>query len=313
MIMPEPLKKFVDFWCKPQPTLALDLFRVFFGLLVVQYALCIAATVHDFFGPHAIVSAATARTHQQASAVTAHYNIFDAAFPLSNTDQAMTIAAWILAASALCLSLGFASNINAFIVYTLLCAFTFRNPFVRHSGHALIRILALLLVLSPVGTSVSLDSWIKRQPVGGTRRIWPQRLVQFTIAMVYFQAATSKLAGAQWLNLSGVYVATHLTGFQNHFLPLLTSYPFTQGLTALSLIVECALFTLVWFERTRYWVLLVGVIFHGCIAYVMNIPQFEELMVISYITFVEPHDIIKLGNWLRSQLWPVLRFKASRT
>ncbi len=69
----------------------------------------------------------------------------------------------------------------------------------------------------------------------------------------------------------------------------------------MTLAIELSLFTLIWWKKTRYPVLLVGTIFHLCIDATMNIPVFEYIMIASYINFLKPVDVFALINKLRKR------------
>ena len=66
------------------------------------------------------------------------------------------------------------------------------------------------------------------------------------------------------------------------------------------LAVETSLWTLIWIKELRYWVILAGVLLHICIDLTMSLPIFEMLFVIAYVVFVDPDDLVRLGNWIRS-------------
>ena len=53
---------------------------------------------------------------------------------------------------------------------------------------------------------------------------------------------------------------------------------------------------LVWFKKTKYWMLGAMALFHISIAIVMNefVLQFSMIMLISYTLFLEPQKIEKL-------------------
>jgi hypothetical protein len=66
-------------------------------------------------------------------------------------------------------------------------------------------------------------------------------------------------------------------------------------LTYSTLLIEFSLATLVWLKPCRYWVLAAGFFFHLMIDINMSIPQFEWLMIVSYVLFIYPQD---LRQWL---------------
>jgi hypothetical protein len=63
-----------------------------------------------------------------------------------------------------------------------------------------------------------------------------------------------------------------------------------------TLALEFSLGTLIWFRRFRYPLLLLGLLFHLCIEYALNLPMFSWDVIIGYILFVDPSD---LDHWWR--------------
>jgi hypothetical protein len=58
-----------------------------------------------------------------------------------------------------------------------------------------------------------------------------------------------------------------------------------------TLVVEGALWTLVWIKEFRYWILAAAYFFHMGIEYSMNLPLFEGLMITTLIAFVDPKHV----------------------
>jgi hypothetical protein len=77
-------------------------------------------------------------------------------------------------------------------------------------------------------------------------------------------------------------------------LPLFDSLAFCKFLSWYTLLVEGAMFTLVWIRELRYFVLVSAVILHLGIDFAINLPVFEWAFIFSLIAFVEPEDIRKL-------------------
>jgi hypothetical protein len=78
--------------------------------------------------------------------------------------------------------------------------------------------------------------------------------------------------------------------------------------TFMTLAVELALGTLVFYKPLRKWVLLGGVLLHAFIEYSMNIPLFSWLMVTLYISFYDGEEI---EAWARQLGLRLARYKAT--
>ena len=68
------------------------------------------------------------------------------------------------------------------------------------------------------------------------------------------------------------------------------------------LAIELALGSLIWFRRSRYWILGCGIIFHLSINLFMQFPVFQSVMIVSLLNFVEPQEIDNLISRYRTFL-----------
>jgi hypothetical protein len=56
----------------------------------------------------------------------------------------------------------------------------------------------------------------------------------------------------------------------------------------MTLLLELALGTLIWFKELIRPLIILGIGFHLSIEYMMSIPFFEIMMILLLVTFVEP-------------------------
>jgi hypothetical protein len=292
-----------SFFFKAQPVTPVALFRIFFGLLVLQYALLQMPNLGPFYGIRGIVSEQAAFTYANS----AKLNIFALLPPGTTIDAWLIPACWTLAVSAVFLSLGLFTRISTIIAYLIVLALQTRNPFIVHSGTMLIRLMLFYLIFSPAGEAYSLDRLLGKKlnlsAPPSLRAPWAQRLIQLQMALVYWHAFWPKISGDAWTNLSSVYFTSHLIEFQKFQIPpIFDNFAVCQALTLFTLLTEAALFSLVWFKEARYLVLLCGCLLHLGMYVTMNIPLFEEIMVCTYLTFIEPQDIDRLSFMLRN-IW----------
>jgi hypothetical protein len=126
-------------------------------------------------------------------------------------------------------------------------------------------------------------------------------MYRFFIALIYFQAFWSKLEDKTWLDGSAIYYVLR----QQEFL----RFPVTwiannlwlcQTLTWGTLIIECSMWSLIWFRDTRYFVLAGALLLHLGIEYTMNLPVFESLMIASLVVFIPSEDLKFVYNKLRT-------------
>lgn len=282
------------FWFLEQSTLPLDLFRICLGLCVLQSAYFLFPELLTWFGEDGWAPAASIREF--------YPNILPLLPP---GDGAIVTVFWILVAAAACLTAGLFTRGSAIVVWLCLMALHYFNPFCVNSGDALLRICAFFLIFSPAGNVLSIDRLliVRRTGSGGAiydgppRSPWAQRLIQVQVALIYWQAFWGKIEGPHWLDGTAVYYVTHLTELQRFFLPMLFENMLVcKVLTWGTLVLEFCLWSLIWFKRCRYVVLIFGVLLHAGIDVAMNLPVFEVIMISTYLLFIEPAD---LERWLR--------------
>jgi hypothetical protein len=123
--------------------------------------------------------------------------------------------------------------------------------------------------------------------------LWPQKLMQVQIALVYLSTVIFKLLDPCWTRGYAVYFSLHyISDLKNFWIPeLLRNPPFTNFLTYSTLLTEIALGILPFFKKYRVPVLLAGIGLHLGISYSMFIPLFGPTCVAAYLAFFSGEEI----------------------
>lgn len=173
------------------------------------------------------------------------------------------------------------------------------------------RVSLFLLCFAQAGDALSVDNLLASlkqdwRKVGFEPRLsapWGQRMIQVQMALAYCSTFFGKISGEQWINGTAVYIASRLGDFSKFQVPFVFDNIATlKLLNYFALAAEGSLWTLIWFKETRYWVLLLGVLLHLGIDWSMVIPVFEYLFIAAYILFVEPDDLRKVMDAIKSRL-----------
>ena len=128
---------------------------------------------------------------------------------------------------------------------------------------------------------------------------WALRLIQIQVSVVYLWTVWYKLTGVDWVDGTALYYATRLEDMTNFSLPIfLDSIVFVKIMTWGTLLLELALGTLIWSEKFRKPLILLGLAFHLGIEYLMSIPFFEIYMMALLLLFYSPEE-------LRAFVWRV--------
>ena len=172
-----------------------------------------------------------------------------------------------------------------------------RNAAILHGGDTVIRLAAIYLAVSPCGRACSVDRIVRLWKGKEARELapislWPQRLIAYNVALIYFTTTWLKWFGSLWRNGTATYYPSRLPEFYRFPVPtFVNEFPMVYITTYGTLLTEFALATLVFIRPCRKWVLLAGVLMHGYIEYSMNIPLFSYLMISGYVTFYEGEEI----------------------
>ena len=289
------------FWFTPMLPTSVAVFRIVVGLLVLQFCYWIQRDFSVFFGPNAIVSPEVG----VLLGGTQKLNVLD----LIPGSDSTSVVFWILVVAAIYLTVGLCSRLSALVIYLIFLSLDASNQFVLHSGIRMMYIMILFLAFSRCGDALSLDRWIKAKLTG--KPLSPpepgnavaQRLMQVQLAIVYWSAFSWKLLGPAWVDGTAVYYASHLTDFAKFPIPYVFDHLWTcQLLTWGTLLVEFSLCTLIWIKEFRYPILIAGLFFHLGLEWTLVIPLFQQIMIASYINFVESEDLLKIASRIKRLL-----------
>jgi Vitamin K-dependent gamma-carboxylase len=279
------------FWFEKQPPFAICIYRIFFGLFVLETALVeIAPNFSYFYGEKAVINIGV------ISALWWGRNpVFDLFLLVPQKDIYLIIIFALFVIAAFSLTVGFCTRLSSILVYLGLLSIDRHCPFVLDGGDDLMRVSAFILCFSNAGALYSIDSVLARKNKQDTVPLvkpWAQRLLQIQIAVAYFYAFLNKAIGHQWQTGSAIYYVTRLDDFIKWVpAPISDFWPLTVFLSYYTLVIEFSLAILVWFKPLRYWVLLGGVILHLGIDTCLNLPGFQWFFISSYVLFIEPADI----------------------
>ncbi|TFV59175.1 hypothetical protein E4P42_09500 [Mycobacterium sp. PS03-16] len=288
------------FWFALEPAYTLGLVRIAFGLLMTAWTLSLYPALADLFGPQGVVPRPP----------TADFTW--SVLRLFPDDRAVFIAWILLLVASLALTVGWHSRLAAVLVFILVISFERRNPFVMNAGDVLLRIEALFIALAPSGAALSLD---QRRRAGSfwhaeKRAMWPIRLMQIQVSVIYVSTVIAKLHGETWQE--GTAVAYSLR--QRDLLFFTTPTWITDTLVISNvlswgtLVIELAIGLMVWNRRWRPWVLAAGVALHVSILFSMAIGLFSLAIFVLYLAFLPSERARAIADaaaaWLRRRRRP---------
>lgn len=298
------LKTLWHSWCKfffmPSSTLPISLFRILFGFLAFEVGLLIAPDLLTWYGTQGTF-------RPQAAEQILGQLCFDILLFLPRNDDAVIAFFCIYMLSALFVCLGLFTRFSTVVLYLTLSSFHFRNPQIINSGDDLLRVYSFFMMFAPAGEQLSLDRLIKRKISANDttpklRSLWPQRLIQIEITLIYLQYFLTKAMDSYWLDGTAVYyvlVSPELQRFPI-FLDRHNIWV-SRFLTYFTLIAEFALGALIWVKELRYGILLIGLMLHLGLEYCLNIPIFQQVILASYVLFIDHKDLERVMSWVKQK------------
>lgn len=280
--MTRALDSWDRFWFRDVETSTLALFRIAFAVVTLAWTVSLAPALYSLFGDDGVLPGypddgrgawGLLQIDSSAAAVTALY--------------------LLLLVGVLCLAVGFKTRVAAVVVFVCLVSFARRDPWVLNSGDLLIIVLSFYLMLAPSGEALSVDRWLRARSrfwEFPRRSLWPLRLIQVQVSLLYFFAVWAKLRGETWNDGTAVSYAFRIEDLERFPVPgfVTDSLLLANVLTYGTLAVELALALLVWNGKLRPWVLLLGVGLHLGIDYAVRVGFFSYAALVAYVAFIPP-------------------------
>ena len=157
-------------------------------------------------------------------------------------------------------------------------------------------------MFSQAGSAFSLDRLIRRKRgLEGEALVpkspWAQRLLQLQLAYLYFETWALKLPGKGWQDGTALYYALNYLELRRFQIKFLFYYLWQIKLMTWGVLVaEFSACSLIWFRKTRYYILGAAFLLHFGINLMMQFPIFQYVMMTSLINFIFPEDI---EYWVR--------------
>jgi Vitamin K-dependent gamma-carboxylase len=268
--------------------LPVSLFRIGIGLFLIQFDLLLLPDLNSWYGAKGVLS-------QHCIASHFFFPTFSLLDLLPESLQSISSIFILLLVSSISMTIGYRTRISACIAFMCLVTIYHANPFNLNSGDTYMRQQVFWLIFSQAGDELSIDSWKKHRgnikwcPLGS---LWPIRMMQLQFCLVYADSLLSKMQNSEWISGYAVYYTSRLVEFHKFPLPIFDHLLVCQLLSWSTLILEYALCTLIWIKPFRYPLLVLALIFHVIIDWHMNIPQFEWLMILSLLLFIDAKDLL---------------------
>jgi hypothetical protein len=117
-------------------------------------------------------------------------------------------------------------------------------------------------------------------------------LVCIQVAFIYLISAWDKLLSPVWRSGEAFQFIGEMDTVVSPLASLVTRYDSVSLLLSWTTIIfELAFVVLIWQKRTRLIIVCVGVIFHLVIWFMLSLPDFALIMIVSYLIFLKDSDL----------------------
>lgn len=162
--------------------------------------------------------------------------------------------------------------------------------------------LMLILACSSCGSILSIDAWRRKRTDGATppepAPLWPRRLVQLLVGIVYLGAAVTKMQSPTFFT-GDQMVSSMLTNLNyGHGLgEYLSLYPAISIISAyITIIWETLFLFIAWRGRSRVCMLALGVLFHAMTFFLLGLIVFPIMFCLLYFTFFSQQEYEGFGH-----------------
>jgi Vitamin K-dependent gamma-carboxylase len=179
------------------------------------------------------------------------------------------------------------------------------NPLPLSAAQHLIHILTLYIVMADTGLVWSMDAWLaarRGRPFAPTPQpVWPLRLLQYQLCIMYASAAMYKLLDPAWRDGTALNYILNYNAFQRIPGQVTPSLDPVLAVLGYATLVWEGLFPLAMLTRTtkRLFVLM-GVGMHMGIWGVLDLGAFTPTVLAAYFAFIDAEDARVLAAlWAR--------------
>lgn len=190
--------------------------------------------------------------------------------------------------SAFLMTIGWHSCIAICLTWLVWVSVWNRNPLLLDGDDAVLKLMCFYLMLSPCGNCWSIDAYLDKKPYSVD--VWPLRLMQFQIALIYFVSGWVKFHSQEWLNGTIIqYIMIH-PQYSRWDGWVFVDNPSAQALLALLAWIimwwELLFPLLVMNTYTRKMCLAIGILFHIGLLVTMNLRWFAVIMLSLYLALI---------------------------
>ena len=204
----------------------------------------------------------------------------------------------VTAASFLAMVVGFQTLYAVSAAFVCLMMIVYWNPLPLSGAQQVLRAILFCLIWADSGSVFSLDARMARRGESATENatvppvpVWPLRLFQIQIAVIYFVTGLWKLANVTWRDGTAIHYVIENNQFAR--VPI-EAFPIEWLLTLATygtMFWELGFAFMLLHPWTRRLALAIGVAVHVGMWATLELGSFSAVMLASYVAFADPERV----------------------
>ncbi len=293
------IKSWDDFWFSRFDPLNVSIYRISTGLLLFVMFIALYFNWDRFYGSNGVIS-----LHDVDIVGKGVDNIWSI-FHWTEGKIPIKFFWYLGFISSFAFAIGYQTRLATVILCVLIASMVHRNNLIVNGDDLVLRMLLFYSCFLPMNHCLSLDSYFKKKFRGINDNvlenerplIWPARLIQINIALIYVISLPHKLVDdVAWVNGQAIYYTVTSNMWSMCPFPDLFykwDYLLSKILTYGTILIEGTFPILVWFKETNLIVTILIAMLHIGIAFMVpNVTFFTLAMVCSFWVFL-PSDTIR--------------------
>lgn len=151
---------------------------------------------------------------------------------------------------------------------------------INNGSDSVLNLFLLIAILLPTNPGFISSKWHQRASTGA------HLFARLALSLIYFTSGYDKLTSVAWRSGAAIHSVTNLTFHANPFLLLnLSEFQFL-AISWLIISFELGFSILIWFNKFRIPLLVMGVLFHLSIVFFLGLADFGIVMILCYAVFL---------------------------
>lgn len=281
--MKSPFKCWNDFWFSKAELLPVSMFRICFGGLLCAIFIAYFPSWERFYDANGIMSL-NDKSFPQVQNTLSVFHLTEGKIPV-------IFYWWVGFISAIAFTVGCKTRIFTIVLYILYSSMINRNYFIVYGEDNVIRMLLFYSCFAPLNRRFSLDSYFSKKLRNKTPEVWPIRLMQINIVLIYLISTPYKLLyDPSWVSGTAIYwtvVSNNWSRFPCPDLFYKCGGILTKIVSYSALVIEFSFPVLIWFRKTKLIALaLISALHIGIGILIPNVTFFTFCMLCSFWVFV---------------------------